>query len=248
MIEVCALQVTQAPVDQIISLVPKNETTNFATTMMTTKTKMMKAQALIGPDAIRLAQNAIDAIPPEPDVIDASQPAQIVIGAIRPGQNVVDAIEREPNTSVAERELAPDSDVVVGPLRSNCPPHDRSFHDCAGIVPGHTFWAESVAPTKSIAPVTAVGNSQAPNHTRALQVAKNDNACPDCKLMPAVLENSSDCDHPADWRQLANCDFAQSQPANSAAQPAACFADLKSRASQGALLPLRRASSQAHQV
>jgi hypothetical protein len=215
---------------------------------MQTKKKMTTAQALIGPDAIRLAQNAIDVIPPGPDAIDASQRAQIVVGAFRPGQNVVDAIELEPNTSVAEREPAPDSDAVVGPLRSNCLLHDRSFHDCAGIVPGRTVSAELVAPTMSIAPVTAVGNSPAPSHIRALQAAKNDNAYLDCKLMPAALAHSSDCDHPAGWRPLANCDFAQSQPTNSTAQRASCFADSKSQASQGALSRPRRASTPAPQV
>jgi hypothetical protein len=229
----------------LISLVRKNETTNFA---MTTKTKTkMKTRALIGPDAIRPALNAIDGFPPEPDVIDASQQAQIVIGAFRPVQNVVDAIELELNRPVAEREL-PDSDAVVEPLRSNFRRHDLSFPDCAGIAPGQKVWAESVEPTTSIAPVTAVGNSQAPNHIPALQAAKNDIAYPDCKLMPAVLENSSDCDHPIDWQPLANCDFAQSQPANSTAQPALYFADSKSQVSQGALSRPRRVSSPAPQA
>jgi hypothetical protein len=156
--------------------------------MMTkTTTRMMKAQARVlnAMRVIRPAQNAIDAFPPEPGAIGASQRAQNATGATRPAQNVVDAIVPEANTSVAERELAPDSDAVVAPLRSSCLHHAPSYPDCV-----QTFWAESVAPTTSIALVTAVGNSQAPNHIRALQAAMNDTAYPDYKLMPAVLENS----------------------------------------------------------
>jgi hypothetical protein len=190
----------------------------------------------------------IDAIPPEPDAIDAIPQAPSASGATRPGPNAVGAIEPEGNTSVEVHELAPDSDGAVGQLRSSCPLREKAFRGCGGIVPGQTFWAESVAPTTSIAPVTAIGKSQGPNHTRALQVAKNDNAYPGCKLMPVDLENSSDCDHPTDWRLLANCDFAQSQPANSAGQPALYFEDLISQVSQGVISPHRRASLLAPQA
>jgi len=49
--------------------------------------------------------------------------------------------------------------------------------------------ADAFVLSTSIAPVTEVGKSQAPNHPRVLQVAENDTAYPDCKLMPAVREN-----------------------------------------------------------
>jgi hypothetical protein len=108
---------------------------------MTTKMKMMKARELNEKRVIRLTQNVIDGFPHGPGATGASPPALDVTGAIlqprnatdatRPGQNVVGATELEPSTSVAEREPGPDSDAVVGPLRSNCPLHDWSFHDCA---------------------------------------------------------------------------------------------------------------------
>jgi hypothetical protein len=178
---------------------------------MTTMTTM-KPQALIEPDAIQPARNAIDVIQPEP-------------GATRLEQNVIGAIELEPNTPVVERELARDSDAVVAPLRSNCLHRAQAFHDCAGIALGQTFSAESVGPTTSIARVNAVGKSQAACHLRALQVAKHGSAYLDCKTMLAAPENSGMADYPAGSRAPANCDFGRSQPANSTAQCASCFVD-----------------------
>jgi hypothetical protein len=200
---------------------------------MTMTTTKMKARALNVMRVIRPAQNAIDAFQRAQAEIDVFPPEQNATDATRPGQNAVDATEPEPNTSVAECELAPDSDVVVGPLRSNCPPRDPSFRDCAGIAPGQTVWAELAAPTTSIAPVTAVGSSQAPNHTRALRAAKNDTAYPARKLTPVARENSMTGGYPAGSRPPANCDFARSPPANSTAPSASCFADLKSQVGQG---------------
>ena len=249
------------PDGAIICPVPKNETTNFAKKMRTMMKMKARAQAPSAKHEIRPAPIAIDAIPPEPDAMDAIPQAPNAPGGTLQGPNVVGAIEPERNRSVGERGPASDSDAIVGQVRSNCLRRETVLRGCGGIVPGQTFWAESVAPTTSIAPVTAIGKSQGPNHTRALQVAKNDNAYPDCRLRPTDLENSlslangareknrtRNCDHPTDWRPRVNRDFAQSQPANSAAQPALYSADLKSRLSQDVISPHRRASLLAPQA
>jgi hypothetical protein len=216
-------------------------------------TKMMKAraQARSAKREIRRAAIVMDAIPPEPDAIDAIPQAPNALGATRSGRNVVGAIELAGNMTVEVRELAPNSDALVGPLRSNCPPREKAFPDSVGIVADQTFWAESVAPTKRIAPVTAVGGSQSAFHVRPSPVAKNDSGyryCnSDCKTMLAVRENSMKDDNPVAWSPRANRDFALLPP-NSTAQCASCFADLKLQVSQGALSPPRRASSLAPRV
>jgi len=171
------------------------------TTMTTMKTMMMmKARARAAMRAIRLAQNAIDAFPPAPD-------------ETRPGRNVVGAIELERNASVEELQPARDCVVVVRLLRSRCPPREKAFPGCAGLAPGQRVWAESVAPTTQIAPVTAVGGSQTVCHVRPLQVAQNGSAYPDCnpdcKTMLVGRENSRKADYPAGWRPRANRDFAR---------------------------------------
>jgi hypothetical protein len=229
---------------RFISPGPKNETTNFAKKTRT-MTKIMKAraQALSAKREIRLVAIVMDAFPPEADAIDAITQAPSVSGATLQAPNAVGAIELERNTSVEEHELAPHSDALVGLLRSNCPPRERAFRGCGEIVPGQTFWAESVAPTKRIAPAAAVGGSQSAFHVRPLPAAKNGSAyrdCnPDCKMMPAVRENSTMDDYPAVWSPRANHDFVQLPP-NSTAPCASCFADLKLQVSQEALsLPLR---------
>jgi hypothetical protein len=149
---------------------------------MKTMTKMTKGRAWV-PNAkreIRLEQNAIDASQRARNVIDAIPQAPNAPDATPPGRNVVGAIELEENTSVGERELAPDSDAVVGPLRSNCPPREKAFRGCGGIAPGQKFWAESVEPTTRIEPVTAVGGSQVVFHVRPSPVAENGTVYRDC--------------------------------------------------------------------
>jgi len=93
-------------------------------------TKMMKAraQARSAKREIRRAAMVMDAIPPEPDAIDAIPQAPNALGATRSGRNVVGAIELERNTFVEERELARDSDAVVG-LRSNCLTREKALPD-----------------------------------------------------------------------------------------------------------------------
>jgi len=168
------------------------------TTMTTMKTMMMKARARAAMRAIRLARSAIDAFPPAPD-------------ETRPGRNVVGAIELERNASVEELEPALGSVVVVRLPR--CPPREKAFPGCAGLAPGQTVWAEWVAPTTRIAPVTAVGGLQTVCHVRPLQVAQNGSAYPDCnpdcKPMLAGRESSRMADYPAGWRPRANRDFAR---------------------------------------
>src|SRR6266481_512591 len=108
------------------------------------KTMMMKARARAAMRAIRLARNAIDAFRPAP-------------GETRPGRNVVGAIELERNASV--EELQPARDCVAVVRLPCCPAREKAFPGCAGLAPGQRVWAESVAPTTQIAPVTAVGGS-----------------------------------------------------------------------------------------
>lgn len=148
---------------------------------MKTMTKMMKArEAANAKREIRLGQNAIDASQQAQNGIDAIPPGQTVPDATLPGRNVAGAIELEENTSVGERDFAPDSDAVVGPLSSNCPPREKAFRGCGGIAPGQKFWAESVEPTTQIEPVTAAGGAQVVFHVRPSPVAENGTVYRDC--------------------------------------------------------------------